>query len=208
MMRPSLHLCRKKLASQCQASMCICGTRGKAKCAPEAEYTKLEAVTMQTKGDADSETDRVTVWMASQTSKCSIPKSTQKGLKDPRSGLVCRCGNAGGLRLRNAGAGARGPFLGSIPSAHCSPAGRLRSGRPAHSQRRAACGGSQRRGPADRSLRRAAGDEGEDGVGGVLSATAPVLAASGVQPGACSLLRADSGCSRGLAARGRRRPWS
>ena len=61
--------------------MCAFGTKAKAECSSEAEYTKLVAVTKQARGDANSEAARETEWMASQTSKCVIPKSMQKGLK-------------------------------------------------------------------------------------------------------------------------------
>jgi len=100
----------KKLASQRQASMCAFGTKAKAKCSSEAEYTKLVAATKQAKGDADSEADRETEWMASQTSKCLISKSMQKGLKavigvadlDACSGQVNFAQDVGKLNARQA----------------------------------------------------------------------------------------------------------
>ena len=59
----------KKLASQRQAIDVGFRHQGKAECSSEAEHTKLVAATKQARGDADSEADRDTEWMASQTSK-------------------------------------------------------------------------------------------------------------------------------------------
>lgn len=97
-----------KLASQRQASMCAFGTKAQAKCSAEAEYTKLVSATKQAKGDADSEVDRESEWVASGTTKCMIEKSVMKGLKgnidnadlDACSGQVDFAQEVGKLNLR------------------------------------------------------------------------------------------------------------
>jgi len=68
------------LAPQRLASMCDFGTKAQAKCSAEAEYAKLVAATKQAKGDAHSEVDRESEWLASRTTQCMIAKSMQKGL--------------------------------------------------------------------------------------------------------------------------------
>jgi len=68
------------LDPQRRASMCDFGTKVQAKCSAEAEYAKLVAATKQAKGDADSEVDRESEWLASRTTQCMIAKSMQKGL--------------------------------------------------------------------------------------------------------------------------------
>jgi hypothetical protein len=100
----------KKLASQRQASMCAFGTKAKDKCSAEAKYPKLVAATKQAKGDADSEVDRQTEWMSSQTSKCLLSKSLLKSLKaavdvadlDACSGQVNFSQDVGKLNTRQA----------------------------------------------------------------------------------------------------------
>jgi len=69
-----------KLAIQREKSMCAFGTQAQAKCSAEAEFTKLVAATQQIKGDADSEVDRESEWMALRSTKCMMTKAMQKGL--------------------------------------------------------------------------------------------------------------------------------
>jgi len=76
----------QKLASQRQASMCALGTKAQAKCSAEAKYAKLVAATKQAKGDADSEVDRESEWLASGASKCMIANAIQKGLNGAVAG--------------------------------------------------------------------------------------------------------------------------
>jgi len=76
----------QKLASQRQASMCALGTKAQAKCSAEAKYAKLVAATKQAKGDADSEVDRESEWLASGASKCMITNAIQKGLNGAVAG--------------------------------------------------------------------------------------------------------------------------
>lgn len=70
----------KKLAAQRSASMCAFGTKAQAKCTSEAAFKVLVAATKKAQGDADSEVDRETEWIASRTTQCMIAKSMQKGL--------------------------------------------------------------------------------------------------------------------------------
>merc|ERR1712129_637732 len=77
-------------------------------CSAEAGYTKLVSATKQAKGDADSEVDRESEWVASGTTKCMIEKSVMKGLKgnldnadlDACSGQVNFAQEVGKLNLR------------------------------------------------------------------------------------------------------------
>jgi len=69
-----------KLSNQREMSMCAFGAQAQAKCSAEAEFTKLVAATQQVKGDADSEVDRESEWMASRSTKCMMTKAMQKGL--------------------------------------------------------------------------------------------------------------------------------
>ena len=69
--------------------MCAFGTKAKAECSSEAEYAKLVAATKQAKAMPTLRPTE-TEWMASQTSKCLIPKSMQKDLRAVSCHLECR----------------------------------------------------------------------------------------------------------------------
>merc|ERR1719367_2679198 len=90
--------------------MCAFGTKAQAKCSAEAAYAELVAATKKAQGDADSEVDRKSEWIASGTTKCMIEKSVLKGLKgnvdeadlDACSGQVDFKQEVGTLNLREA----------------------------------------------------------------------------------------------------------
>jgi len=69
-----------KLASARQSSLCAFGSSAQAKCTAESEYSGFVATTKKAKGDAHSEVDRTSEWLASQTTKCMVALSMEKGL--------------------------------------------------------------------------------------------------------------------------------
>jgi hypothetical protein len=74
------------LNSQHQTSMCDFGAAAQSKCSAEAAYAKLVAATKKAKGDADSEVDRESEWLASGAAKCMVATAIQKGLNGAVAG--------------------------------------------------------------------------------------------------------------------------